>query len=88
MKALKKSIIVCGLSLVLCVGLLMGTTFAWFTDTVTNSGNIIQARKDGEFTSVDDLKKRASLTTTVIESLREHGCLDNLQENDQIALFS
>ena len=43
MKALKKSIIVCGLSLVLCVGLLMGTTFAWFTDTVTNSGNIIQA---------------------------------------------
>ena len=50
--------------------------------------NIVQARKEGEFTSIDDLKKRASLTTPIIERLRQHGCLDGLQESDQIALFS
>ncbi len=52
------------------------------------AANIVEARKDGEFTSIDDLKKRAALSTPIIESLREHGCLDNLQESDQIALFS
>ena len=39
--------------------------------STTAANNIVQARKDGEFTSIDDLKKRASLTTTIIESLRE-----------------
>ena len=52
------------------------------------ANNIMQARLEGEFTSIDDLKKRASLTTTMIDSLREHGCLENMQESDQIALFS
>ncbi len=31
------------MSLFLCIVLLVGTTFAWFTDSVTNSGNKIQA---------------------------------------------
>ena len=31
------------LSLVLCVSMLLGTTMAWFTDTVSNSGNRIEA---------------------------------------------
>ena len=31
------------LSLVLCVSMLLGTTMAWFTDTVTNTGNRIEA---------------------------------------------
>ena len=30
-------------SLLLCFSMLLGTTFAWFTDTVTSSGNIIQS---------------------------------------------
>ena len=30
-------------SLLLCVSMLMGTTYAWFTDTVTSNGNIIKA---------------------------------------------
>lgn len=33
-------------------------------------------------------KKRASLSTPIVERLREHGCLDGLQESDQISLFS
>lgn len=52
------------------------------------ANNIVQARNEGEFISVDDLKKRASLSTPIVERLREHGCLDGLQESDQIALFS
>mgnify|MGYP001854221418 FL=1 len=43
MKALKKSIVACGVTLVMCVSLLLGTTFAWFTDSITNEGNRIQS---------------------------------------------
>ena len=49
--------------------------------------NIVQAREEGEFISVNDLKKRANLSTPMVERLREHGCLDGMQEDDQIALF-
>lgn len=52
------------------------------------ANNIVQARLEGEFTSIDDLKKRASLSTPIVERLREHGCLDGLQESDQISLFN
>ncbi|MBQ9976788.1 MAG: hypothetical protein IJP16_09780 [Clostridia bacterium] len=31
------------LSLLLCVSMLIGTTFAWFTDSVTSTGNIIKS---------------------------------------------
>lgn len=43
MKGLKKSILACGAALALSATALIGTTFAWFTDSVTNSGNKIQA---------------------------------------------
>lgn len=43
MKAAKRSIIACVLALVLCVAMFVGTTFAWFTDSITNSGNTIQS---------------------------------------------
>ena len=33
------------LSMALCVSMLIGTTFAWFTDTVTSEGNIIKSGK-------------------------------------------
>lgn len=39
----KKSLLASGLSLAVSVALLAGTTFAWFTDSVTNKGNVIQA---------------------------------------------
>lgn len=43
MKAVKRSIILCALSLALCVALLVGSTFAWFSDSITNSSNTISA---------------------------------------------
>ncbi len=39
----KKALISSVLALVLCFSTLLGTTFAWFTDSVTSSGNIIQS---------------------------------------------
>lgn len=49
--------------------------------------NIQDARADGEFMSIDDLKTRAKLTKTVIETLSENGCLKDLPETSQISLF-
>ena len=43
MKTTKKSLLASGLALLICVALLVGTTFAWFTDSVSNKGNSIQA---------------------------------------------
>ena len=49
---------------------------------------IISARRNGRFTSVADLKKRApSVTKANIELLREHGCLEGMMESDQMELF-
>ena len=42
-KTTKKALIFSALSLLLCFSMLIGTTFAWFTDSVTSSGNIIQS---------------------------------------------
>ena len=39
----KKSLIVSAFALLLCFSMLMGTTFAWFTDSVTSANNIIKS---------------------------------------------
>ncbi|NLT96032.1 MAG: PolC-type DNA polymerase III, partial [Clostridia bacterium] len=55
---------------------------------VTAAENIIKAREEYYFTSIEDLRIRAKLSKTVIETLEKHGCLTNLPETDQLALFS
>ena len=45
MKSTKKSLIASGISLAVSMALMVGSTFAWFTDSVTNKGNTIQAGK-------------------------------------------
>ena len=45
MKTSKKSLLASGVSLLASAVLLAGATFAWFTDSVTNTGNKIQAGK-------------------------------------------
>ena len=42
-KNTKRSLLTSGFSLLICCALLVGTTFAWFTDSVTSQGNKIQA---------------------------------------------
>ena len=51
------------------------------------SEGIAEARKDGIFTSIEDLRRRSGISKTNIEILRSHGCLDGMSESDQIALF-
>lgn len=63
MKSTKKSLWSSGLSLLVCLALLVGTTFAWFTDSVSNKGNKIQAGRldialeelqDGEYVDISN----------------------------------
>ena len=44
-------------------------------------------REDGEFSSIENLKKRTGITKTSIEALRRHGCLEGMDESDQLSLF-
>ena len=39
----RRALLMSALSLLLCVSMLVGTTFAWFTDSVTSGNNIIQS---------------------------------------------
>lgn len=42
-KGTKRALLMSVLSLVLCFSMLIGTTFAWFTDSVTSASNIIKS---------------------------------------------
>ena len=42
-KQTKRALITSVISLLVCFSMLVGTTFAWFTDSVTSSGNIIKS---------------------------------------------
>ena len=42
-KGIKSALVTSVVSLFLCVAMLVGTTFAWFTDSVTSANNIIQS---------------------------------------------
>lgn len=48
---------------------------------------IEEARKDGEFMSIDDLKIRAKLGESGIELLKKAGCLDGMSQSNQMSLF-
>ena len=45
MKSTKRALLTSGLCLMLTALMLMGSTFAWFTDSVVNEGNVIQTGK-------------------------------------------
>jgi len=49
--------------------------------------NIVKAREEEKFFSVEDLRTRAKLTKSVIEVLRDIGALDELNETDQLSFF-
>ena len=49
--------------------------------------NIIEARNEEEFFSIEDLQIRAKLSGSVIEILRKNGVLDGLSDTDQMSFF-
>jgi len=48
---------------------------------------IVKARKDGGFISIEDLEKRGKVNKSAIQKLKDLGCLDNLPESNQLSLF-
>ena len=42
-KSTKRALLLSALSLLVCISMLVGSTFAWFTDSVTSAGNIIKS---------------------------------------------
>jgi len=53
----------------------------------TAAQKIVEARKDGEIFSVDELRTRAGLSKSVIELLRSNGALEGLSETNQFTFF-
>lgn len=54
----------------------------------TNVANmIVEARKDGEFLSKEDLQQRGRVSKTVIEYMDTLGCLEGMPEANQLSLF-
>lgn len=49
---------------------------------------IVEEREIQAFISVEDLINRGKANKSVVEALRNHGCLNNLAESNQISLFS
>ena len=65
-KSTKRALLLSALSLLMCISMLVGSTFAWFTDSVTSTGNKIQAGTlkidlemldNGVWTSIKDSEK-------------------------------
>jgi DNA polymerase-3 subunit alpha (Gram-positive type) len=52
------------------------------------ANNIVQAREGYFFSSVEDLRNRARVSKTVIDILKEHGCITDLPDTDQTILFA
>ena len=48
---------------------------------------IENARKDGKFMSIDDMKIRSKIGDSVTELLKKFGCLDGMSQSNQLSLF-
>ncbi|MCT2534560.1 PolC-type DNA polymerase III [Aquibacillus koreensis] len=49
--------------------------------------NIVKAREEGEFLSKEDLRERSRISKTVLEYLDNHGCLEGMEDKNQLSLF-
>lgn len=49
--------------------------------------SIVKERNKCPFISIEDLRERTKISKTVIEIMRNHGCLEGLPENNQLSLF-
>ncbi|OFI48617.1 PolC-type DNA polymerase III [Floricoccus tropicus] len=48
---------------------------------------IVEARKEGEFLSKTELRKRAGVSQTLVEKMDDMGILGNMPEDNQLSLF-
>ena len=50
--------------------------------------SIDEAKKDGKFMSIDDLKIRSKAGKSVLELLDKFGCLKGMTQSNQMSLFA
>ena len=50
------------------------------------AANIVAAREEEPFFSVEDLRTRAQLTRAVVDTLRQNRVLDGINETDQMTM--
>ncbi len=83
----KRALLASALSLVLCVSMLIGSTYAWFTDSVTSGSNIIKAGNlevalvdaDGKSLEGEMIEWAAADGRAQNEILWEPGCTYNME---------
>jgi DNA polymerase-3 subunit alpha (Gram-positive type) len=49
--------------------------------------NMMEARKEGKFSSIDELRIRSKISKAVIDILQTNGCLHGMHESNQISFF-
>ena len=60
-------------------------SLAGLGDTVAQK--IVEVRDAGEIFSVDELRRKAGLSKTILEMLRSYGVFRGMQEDDQFSFF-
>ena len=60
-------------------------SLAGLGDTV--AAKIVETREAGEIFSVEELRRKAGLSKTIVELLRARGVFAGLQETDQYSFF-
>jgi DNA polymerase-3 subunit alpha (Gram-positive type) len=53
----------------------------------TAAKTVVEARKQGCFETVEQLRKRAKLNKSMIQLLKETGCIGDMPESDQVSIF-
>jgi DNA polymerase-3 subunit alpha (Gram-positive type) len=49
---------------------------------------IVEARENGTFISKEDLRLRSKISKPAIEAMDKHGCLEGMQDTNQLSLFN
>ena len=68
-------------------------TLAQEFNSISGMGNVAAeaiynaAHEDVPISSIDNLKKRAKIGNSATDLLRKFGCLNGLQESDQVSFF-
>jgi len=60
-------------------------TIAGVSDAVAEA--ICEARKEGPFLSIEDLRKRSQIGNSIIDKLKEFNVLRDIPDTNQVSLF-
>ena len=90
MKNTKRSLITSLVTLLLCSAMFVGSSFAWFTDTVSNTGNKIQAGTlNVELWQKESTLSDAQKTDTTVKAITEDGYTEYSNISDStVAVFN